>query len=467
MQYQYLPDGKLAFTKNADGTVVEYSYGVHDLETELHTARSKKTGTPAQTLAYDSRGRITGIVDGNQNQTNYGIDSWGRIQSVHHPDGGKEGYTYNYAGHITTTTDANGGVITYRYNSQGKVCEIIDQEGNSEIFRYDREGRMILHIDRNGNEVRTTYNVDGNPVLERACDSTGKQEVTRSWEYDTNGNVKKAIAGGFCYTYQYRPDGKLLRKESSGKTVLACSYFNDGSLKSLTDLSGKTIYYNYDWQGRLSEIQNELGQPLVQYSHTLGGKVKKIHHYNGMSTLYEYDTEENIIHLRLENNKGEIISDVQYDYDGNGNRILKTGSFTDQTGLRASRISYCYDKKNQLTKESYDGEAIQYHYDLCGNRLEKKDKNGVERYTYNSKNQLVSRISNLENISYQYDLQGNVLKATGTDGITTYGYNAWNQQTSVSMPDGSTLENYYDAEYLRAGTVENGKARSFLYYNGE
>ena len=35
------------------------------------------------------------------------------------------------------------------------------------------------------------------------------------------------------------------------------------------------------------------------------------------------------------------------------------------------------------------------------------------------------------------------------------------------MPDGSTLENYYDAEYLRAGTVENGKARSFLYYNGE
>ena len=149
------------------------------------------------------------------------------------------------------------------------------------------------------------------------------------------------------------------------------------------------------------------------------------------------------------------------------NRILKIGSLTDQTGLRASRISYCYDKKNQLTKETYDGEAIHYHYDLCGNRLEKKEKNRVERYTYNSKNQLVSRISNLENVNYQYDLQGNVLKATGTDGIITYGYNAFNQQTSVSMPDGSTLENYYDAEYLRAGTVENGKARSFLYYNGE
>ncbi|MDU1140130.1 hypothetical protein [Enterocloster bolteae] len=95
---------------------------------------------------------------------------------------------------------------------QGKVCEIIDQEGNSEMFRYDREGRMVFHVDRNGKQVRTTYNVDGNPVLERACDYLGENEVTRSWEYDDIGNVKKAVAGGFCYTYEYRPDGKLIKK---------------------------------------------------------------------------------------------------------------------------------------------------------------------------------------------------------------------------------------------------------------
>ncbi|MDU4971948.1 MAG: hypothetical protein E6X19_04435, partial [Hungatella hathewayi] len=92
------------------------------------------------------------------------------------------------------------------------VCEIIDQEGNSETFRYDREGRRIFHEDRIGNQVRTTYNVDGNPVLERACDYLGENEVTRSWEYDDIGNIKKAVVGGFCYTYEYRPDGKLIKK---------------------------------------------------------------------------------------------------------------------------------------------------------------------------------------------------------------------------------------------------------------
>ena len=37
----------------------------------------------------------------------------------------------------------------------------------------------------------------------------------------------------------------------------------------------------------------------------------------------------------------------------------------------------------------------------------------------------------------------------------------------MTMPDGKHLENRYDAEYLRAGTVENGTVTSFSYHNGE
>lgn len=35
------------------------------------------------------------------------------------------------------------------------------------------------------------------------------------------------------------------------------------------------------------------------------------------------------------------------------------------------------------------------------------------------------------------------------------------------MPNGKHLENRYDAEYLRAGTVENGTVTTFSYHNGE
>jgi len=177
-QNEYLADGALARRVTADRNELSYTYGANGQESEIHTARSKKKEQAAQR------------------------------------------YTYDYAGNVTGTTDANGGVITYRYNSQGRVCEIIDQEGNSETFRYDREGRMILHTDRNGNQVRTAYNMDSNLVLKTGSDRDGNRTETRCWEYNSLGQTVKSIAGGFCYTYKYRPDGKLLRKSASGRTLI-------------------------------------------------------------------------------------------------------------------------------------------------------------------------------------------------------------------------------------------------------
>ena len=465
---RYRPDGKLLSERTADGNVAEYSYGINGMETGTHTTRSKKAGLPAQQYAYDSRGRITGLVNGNRNETGYGLDVWGRIRGVQNADGGKEGYTYDYAGNITSTKDANGGVITYRYNSQGKVCEIIDQEGHSETFRYDREGRMTLHTDRNGNQVHASYNVDGNLVIETGTDLNGENTVNRSWEYDTSGRVKKAVSGGFCYTYEYRTDGKLIRKSSSGRTLISCTYFSNGSLESLTDASGKPVYYEYDWRGKLSRVKDENGNMLAQYTHTPGGKLKEIRHGNGMYTLYEYDTDGNIIHLRMERPDGTALSDWQYEYDLNGNRTLKAGSFADaEDKLCGTVIRYQYDKMDRLTEESHDGEAVGYSYDLCGNRLERVDKNGNEVYTYNVKNQLVSRKSAKAETFYKYDQQGNVLEATGTEGGMCYSYNSFNQQVKVLKSDGSSLESQYDAEYLRARTVDKDKVSNFVHYNGE
>ena len=106
-------------------------------------------------------------------------------------------------------------------------------------------------------------------------------------------------------------------------------------------------------------------------------------------------------------------------------------------------------------------------YDLCGNRLKKLDKNGTEEYHYNRKNQLICRFSEKEKTAYRYDLQGNLLEAAGAEGTAVFSYNAFHQQTAMTMPDGKHLENRYDAEYLRAGMVENGTVTTFSYHNGE
>ena len=292
--------------------------------------------------------------------------------------------------------------------------------------------------------------------------------MTRSWEYDTAGNLKKAAAGGFCYTYEYRADGKLLKKSSSGRTLISCTYFSDGKLESLTDVSGKTVHYHYDWKGELSSVTDEKGDRIASYSHTPGGCLKEILHGNGLRTQYAYDTDGNIIRLRLERENGETISDLRYEYDLKGNRTLKAGSsFTPEGSLAELAVSYHYDRMDRLISENRDGEDTSYLYDLCGNRLKKLDKSGKEEYNYNRKNQLISRKRGGQRVVYQYDMQGNLLKAAGAEGTTSYTYNAFNQQTAVLTADGGKLENQYDAEYLRAGTIENGEKRTFLYYQGE
>ena len=243
---------------------------------------------------------------------------------------------------------------------------------------------------------------------------------------------------------------------------------SDGSLESLTDASGKPVFYEYDWRGNLSAVKDGNGETLAEYAHTAGGKVKEIRHGNGLCTRYEYDTDGNMIHLHLQRENGETISDLRYEYDLNGNRTLKSGSRIGGAGKATEhKISYVYDRMDRLVTETRQGEETAYVYDLCGNRLKKLDKSGTEEYHYNRKNQLICRFSEKEKTAYRYDLQGNLLEAAGAEGTAVFSYNAFHQQTAMTMPDGKHLENRYDAEYLRAGMVENGTVATFSYHNGE
>ncbi|MCM1123504.1 MAG: hypothetical protein NC416_13055, partial [Eubacterium sp.] len=357
----------------------------------------------------------------------------------------------------------------------GKVCSITDQSGNTETFRYDREGRETEHIDRNGTVTETKYNAYGKPVMQACTDRNGRRRIMGTWEYDSFGQLTKSVSGGFCYTYEYRPDGKLLDQWNSGRKVKSCTYYRDGSLKSLTDGSGKTLLYAYDGDGRLHHLkEQDSGIILTEYRYTDAGRIREIITANGIRTAYAYDEDGNISRLTIgDGTEAGLLYDAFLLYDLNGNRTGKNGTRLGADGKQAEMtVSYRYDAMNRLTNEDRGGAGERYAYDLCGNRLLKEQYRGssvdvTEGYRYNERNELTERVRAGSLTRYRYDRNGSIISEEEEGRRSEYRYDLLNRQIYVKTPDGREQENLYDGEGLRAGLIENGKRTTFLYHNGE
>ena len=107
----------------------------------------------------------------------------------------------------------------------------------------------------------------------------------------------------------------------------SCTYYRDGSLKSLTDVSGKTVLYEYDGDGRLACLKEDMGDILTEYRYTSAGRIKEIITRGGISTSYTYDEDGNISRMTIGDGTEEgLLYDAFMLYEQNGNRTGKTGS---------------------------------------------------------------------------------------------------------------------------------------------
>lgn len=291
------------------------------------------------------RGQIIGIVDGNRNPISYDVDHWGRITGIGYADGVKEGYEYTPA----KTTDGNGNSVQYRYNSFGKVCERIDQLGYSETFQYDEEGNLFLHIDRDGRRMQRDCNVFGEPAYEKATDAEGKNPNISTWHYDSLGRITRAVCDGHSYEYAYDAQGHLKEKRSSGRRLISYAYDRAGQVTEIKDPAGVCTRYEYDLLDRQIRIYNDGLE--VRYGYDALNRISHIRYGNGVETAYAYDGSGNLSSLETRAGSETLLS-FTYQYDGNGNRVSKTGIQSSLTsGNNALDISYQYNVRGQLLEE--------------------------------------------------------------------------------------------------------------------
>ena len=537
-QNEYDANGNLIRKKDALGTLAEYAYDIANRQKHIWTGEAAKgrgqagnltannpsasQTKPSQSYTYDARGNITGITDGEGNQTRYDLDAWGRITAIHKPDGSRETYTYDYAGNVTSATDGKGNTTEYHFNSMNQLKEIVDQNGEKETFTYDGQGRMAGHTDRNGVHTTYGYTIDNQLRYKKAelkADGTSIEKqrnhkktpsLTYTYHYNSQGQLTEASGGGVIYNYTYTPNGNIMDKLVNGSRALSYSYTASGRVAGITDKSGKKTTYQYNKAGKVGCVKDN-GKPVAEYSYYADGSLQKVRFANGIETEYTYDADKNYKSIIAQTAEGEILLDYTYQYDGNGNRTQKVGAdrVERHTGNDSSvgTTSYLYDNLQRLQEVSYPtGRVEQYQYDQAGNRALKKYgtaenfKTGSyleEYYQYDNRNRLLER-KNPQNVTYyQYDNQGNTVSELtkrylkpettkvqdgGTTTITssmaqteveqykTYEYDSFNKTVRVVVEDYHegekkevhTQKNFYDVENLRYGIEEDGIRTNFV-----
>ena len=222
--------------------------------------------------------------------------------------------------------------------------------------------------------------------------------------------------------------------------------------RSMTYPDGRTVYYGYDEQVRLSELKE--GERIITYGYDSFGRLKEKNFPNGMRTTYHYDRKDQLTELLHQDQEG-ILDRYTYLYDLLGN---KTGITKERRGLEreSGQYRYGYDALGRLSEIQKDGEIqTRYGYDAFGNRTWKEESGEQTSYQYNALNQMVSERQGEIRKEYGYDKRGN-LTAILENGAwkKRYVYGAMNRLEEAVDAAGKQARYQYNGLGHRVGKQE-------------
>ena len=220
----------------------------------------------------------------------------------------------------------------------------------------------------------------------------------------------------------------------------------------MTYPDGRTVYYGYDEQVRLSELKE--GESIITYGYDSFGRLKEKNFPNGMRTTYHYDRKDQLTELLHQDQEG-ILDRYTYLYDLLGN---KTGITKERRGLEreSGHYRYGYDALGRLSEIQKDGEIqYRYGYDAFGNRTWKEESGEQTSYQYNALNQMVSERQGEIRKEYGYDKRGN-LTAILENGAwkKQYVYGAMNRLEEAVDAAGKQARYQYNGLGHRVGKQE-------------
>ena len=434
----------------------QYTTGLDDVET------------------YNANGNLVSITNRAGLVQTLTYDSQGRLSTVSNQFGRSLGFAYTGAGTlIASVTVPNGGAYKYTYDSNNNLVTVTYPDNTKRQFVYENTAyphALTGVIDEKGNRFATfAYNSGG--LATSTEHAGGVEKNTLDYTNVTNGYVAVTNALGAITTSTFTSiNGVALESQNTYK-CLNCStvtgtnstsYDANGNITSYIDYNGNKTTYTYDLTRNLEISRTEAaGTAQVRTIKTTWNAsfrlpVKIVEPLR--TTTFSYDAKGNLLTKTITD--GKLTRSWTMTYNSNGQPLTIDGPRTDVADI----TTFAYDAQGNLsTITNALGQVSRItSYNADGKPLSVQDPNGlVTTLAYDARGKLVTSTAGTEKTSYSYDPAQLLTTLTLANGATyTNSYDAAQRLTRTTDAFGNHIDYKLDAMGNRLGQTVSDSANN-------
>ncbi|WP_378211821.1 hypothetical protein, partial [Anoxybacteroides rupiense] len=330
---------------------------------------------------------------------------------------------------------------------------------------YDANGNQTASILPSGK--KTNYQYDYLDRLKSvtlvASSDTDPNNITTSYEYDAQGNVKKRIdPRGYVTSFEYNAINQVnVETDPLGKFI-RYDYDEAGNVKLIEKGKGATALSSIDLiYDRKNQLQEKWinGQKAYTYSYDRTGNVKAITLADGKTYSFSYD--ENSRLQTAQEPGGYTVENVYDNTAGSLTNGMRT-SYKETVGGATYTTSFGYDILRRLTSlTASTGQKTEFYYNESGQPARIKWANTTVHQSYDDSGNLQTQqiIGNdLLKLVYGYDADDNIVSYFDGTHTHTYTYDFANRLKSWTY-QGNTVQYDYDA----SGNLKNPHGKTLTF----
>lgn len=391
---------------------------------------------------YDGSGQLASIADQNGNTTRIERDAGLRIVS---PGGMKTELTLGEEGYLSIVTNPAGHAVRCHYAGGGLLAELVDPEGNAYRFSYDEEGKLIRREEPSGAFTSYASRRTDQSSSVAIITASGRESVYEREHMASGDELRRtACCGGRAVETQISKDGARTVSYPDGST--AHSRAEGGAqvfeLKLPSGLVRRVVRKTTtDGERTINTI--EVNGNVHTSTFDRVRRERSFRSAEGFGRIERFDEHGRLIEMKVD---GRHATRHQCDDAGQLVKVFSGPEHHARTTTFSydahGRISEVTDPVGQMFRLEYDEAGFAARQILPEGRVVfAHDKNGnqnsitpPDRPPHSFDRNPVNRVSAYRSPS-----------AGGGDARTTYGYDSENRLIETVRPDGTRIEQRYDA----------------------